>query len=713
MEKTRAFLQRVWKKLIIAGGMIALLFCSMFVVIPLLFPATPSTGDAASWTTLTVLNTDGSLRHNNATYATAWSATTALTNYTTSLYATIGQQFAASSYYISRGFLPFNLTGNVYATWNISSVLLSIAFYSTSAANNTLLLYLPEIGYATPNNPLGLTDYNQANYDSSMLLGSINCTTGAVAVNTYYNITLSMTNLQNIFNFTQNLCKLVLRTYNDVYQLAPTGATSNNTSVFYNENVTFAPKLYIQYSIDPMASGTSNQLRDPFQRKTFYTSVGQRSWVTFNNASGYPPTSASDAWFVLTSTIDNINFVDPIAIGNIGDGIGEGASLYYDSVNNYVHFAYKKVSTRDLAYRCGTPNGTDGSIVFTDETLIDDGNESFFFIMPSIVADSDGYAYVCAQIMGYVNHPAFLFKNAWNNGSWSTSWNYNFTQTASIGAGRGVPLRLLNGKVGVLHCKNGDYVYYSQWNSSSSTPEVKNETVSLDTCIHGDFLSGVTVLDNVHCSYLGAAAENILYRVRNSTSGTWGTETEIVSDAGTTSGAVMNWDKTDDSTRIFFSSKNNNHIYYKQCFHNGTITDATDFYTSTNQLTDNRTLHVSYEVGGYANITIAYQTGVGGTSSGAFHIYMLNIQINGTVLTAGWNEMSAVAQDVGHNLSELNSSLYINNINWTMLTVDYLNGTQWSMQYGTSYNANCTVTAGSELWIYCLDVTATWTHTYE
>ena len=86
-----------------------------------------------------------------------------------------------------------------------------------------------------------------------------------------------------------------------------------------------------------------------------------------------------------------------------------------------------------------------------------------------------------------------------------------------------------------------------------------------------------------------------------------------------------------------------------------------------------------------------------------------------TTLNYEWNTIGAsvIAREVGHSLGEINASLNYDSINWTVITVDYLNGTQWSMLYNTSYNADCMVVAGSEVWIYCLDVTATWTHTYE
>jgi hypothetical protein len=94
------------------------------------------------------------------------------------------------------------------------------------------------------------------------------------------------------------------------------------------------------------------------------------------------------------------------------------------------------------------------------------------------------------------------------------------------------------------------------------------------------------------------------------------------------------------------------------------------------------------------------------------HMMVLSFPTS-TSLTFGFNEVVPWDNDVEKTLGEVNASLNFDAINWTVIWVDYLNGTQWGMQYGTSYNANCTVTAGSELWIYCLDVTAKWTHTYE
>jgi hypothetical protein len=83
-----------------------------------------------------------------------------------------------------------------------------------------------------------------------------------------------------------------------------------------------------------------------------------------------------------------------------------------------------------------------------------------------------------------------------------------------------------------------------------------------------------------------------------------------------------------------------------------------------------------------------------------------------TTLTQGWNSLTATGLDVSKTLGEMNASLNLDSINWTAITVDYLNGTQWSMIFNTSYNSDKLITSGSTLWVYCTDVTAAWNHKY-
>lgn len=83
-----------------------------------------------------------------------------------------------------------------------------------------------------------------------------------------------------------------------------------------------------------------------------------------------------------------------------------------------------------------------------------------------------------------------------------------------------------------------------------------------------------------------------------------------------------------------------------------------------------------------------------------------------TTLTQGWNSLTATGLDVSKTLGEMNASLNLDGISWTVITVDYLNGTQWSMIFNTSYNSDKLITSGSTLWVYCTDVAAAWNHEY-
>jgi hypothetical protein len=83
-----------------------------------------------------------------------------------------------------------------------------------------------------------------------------------------------------------------------------------------------------------------------------------------------------------------------------------------------------------------------------------------------------------------------------------------------------------------------------------------------------------------------------------------------------------------------------------------------------------------------------------------------------TSLTYGWNGFLAWQVDNGQTLGTINASLNSQSIDWSIITVDFLNGTQRSLVCNTSYNSEITVASGSELFIYCLDLAAIWHHTY-
>jgi hypothetical protein len=83
-----------------------------------------------------------------------------------------------------------------------------------------------------------------------------------------------------------------------------------------------------------------------------------------------------------------------------------------------------------------------------------------------------------------------------------------------------------------------------------------------------------------------------------------------------------------------------------------------------------------------------------------------------TNLNVGWNNCTAWGEDVGRTLGEMNASLNFEGISWSVITVDYGNGTQWSLIYGTSYNSEKLIASTSDiLYIYC-NVADQWWHIY-
>ena len=88
-----------------------------------------------------------------------------------------------------------------------------------------------------------------------------------------------------------------------------------------------------------------------------------------------------------------------------------------------------------------------------------------------------------------------------------------------------------------------------------------------------------------------------------------------------------------------------------------------------------------------------------------------------TSLDVGRNNFTAWTADVGHTLLDVNASLHVDNINFTMITFEYPNGTEISLvwiQTTDEYyveNSTMTVTSDTTIWIYCKEA-GEWYHTY-
>jgi len=102
------------------------------------------------------------------------------------------------------------------------------------------------------------------------------------------------------------------------------------------------------------------------------------------------------------------------------------------------------------------------------------------------------------------------------------------------------------------------------------------------------------------------------------------------------------------------------------------------------------------------------------TAGGWSHEYPPPLE---TSLEVGWNSITVFDIDYGRTLVNINASLHLDSINFTVVTFHYSNGTEISLvwiQTTDEYyveNATMTVTSDTTIWIYCKEA-GEWHHTY-
>jgi len=118
--------------------------------------------------------------------------------------------------------------------------------------------------------------------------------------------------------------------------------------------------------------------------------------------------------------------------------------------------------------------------------------------------------------------------------------------------------------------------------------------------------------------------------------------------------------------------------------------------------------------------TSEWQTGTFDTLTEFLNKFGTDLSIvhaTSTILNAGWNSFTAWVADVGKTLIQVNASLHLDNVNFTVITFDYGNGTQISLYWLQATNeywvedTTMTVTSDTTIWIYCLEA-GEWSHNY-
>jgi len=345
-----------------------------------------------------------------------------------------------------------------------------------------------------------------------------------------------------------------------------------------------------------------------------------------------------------------------------------------------------------------------------------------------IVVDYSGYVYLVvnngSNTAWYThdNITVRLWRNDNLDGTWSTTSGFpkNITVT-DLGLWECSPVVLSDDTIAVMMASgeagSPEVNFYGNvsvwfWNGTDLWYEY---ATTLDTYFRDSGTAVVDEYDQIHITY--HASDATIRYARRTAAGVWDRTEDLVWDqdisaSGTTTAmwTVPQIAYDQANNRIFVNWLGNDgylYIAYKYTtsetwaefpFRILNITGTTLPNVCIEKTVANSLLFVS-EAPGTPNILYSYY-------------YDLVSVISDTDLVYGWNNFTAKIVDVGHTLGDMSDSLALDSVGWSVITIDYLNTTQVSMIYGTSFNSEYQITVGAKLWIYCTDAEITWTHTY-
>ncbi|MBA7507053.1 hypothetical protein ES706_05769 [subsurface metagenome] len=298
----------------------------------------------------------------------------------------------------------------------------------------------------------------------------------------------------------------------------------------------------------PSLVGTStsfNATMDPTQRKTFY--AAQRFWVWYSDGTN----------FVYRSSTDGLYWSDAASVGACQ--YGYAGSVWFDGT--YVHYA-RWASNNNNYYRRGTPN-SDGTITWSaDEQTVHDGTSTDVHWTPNITVDSGGYAWIGTQYYdGNLKYP-WVFKNAENDGTWSTATGFPYQlSTTYSDTWRVSVVPLTDSKVYAIYAYKGYAAYGKLWSGSSWGDEETTMSKSYDGYAHSAVAEG----DNVHLVFLHYdLTPGIRYNKRTYGTG-WGTGVTVQADGVDEMAPVLSIDTASGDLYCFWAgSPAADMIYYKK-----------------------------------------------------------------------------------------------------------------------------------------------------
>lgn len=496
-----------------------------------------------------------------------------------------------------------------------------------------------------------------------------------IAFSTFYNSTAAWSNVTKTLNYTAIQWRVWA---ND---------TSNNWNNIPTQSLIATPSLI----------GTTSSafaIDNPNQRKNFFANT--RFWCFYLNVTA--------GYVVYRTSTDRFTWSGTTQMSIIQCLYGDSYSLWFDGTFMYYTIAYYS----SIYYRRGTPN-SNGTITWSasQQTVSTTYNSAF---MPSVIVDSAGYTWI-----GYEDYTGsywypYVIKSGNNDGTWGTTpsgFPYQLSTSPSaqsVWAVTMIPLTVQ--KVFSIYALPTTTIKIKSWNGSTWNAE--KATASAISEMSGIFHSAVAEIDDVHLVFQKYNTYDIIYVRYNYTINAVGTETII--EASTTTWTAPSLSRNPNNNVLYcfwIGTPTAYHIYYSE-FISGTWELHVDWIDeSTEKFTYNYRLASFYNV--YENyIGLIYLTMLGSPYNVRFALLIFT----STDLNVGWNNFTVLSIDVGKTLRQVNASLNFDTINWTIISLEYANGTRYVFVYGYSYNANIQVASvDNTFYIYC-NVEAIWTHIY-
>lgn len=471
-------------------------------------------------------------------------------------------------------------------------------------------------------------------------------------------------------------------------------------------------------------------------------------FFTYANGTDFVYTTSSDGvhWYGINDNNKNPVWIrEGEGILGMEGGLAYGYHIYWyleeRGGTTYVHYEYANENSGcQVKYRRGILNNSGLVTWDTDEQVVYDAPGAQRVAPEAIVVDNNGYPYIIYETGTdepmYYNITNYLSKSKYNNGTWSTASGYpiNVTYTKNEEDNVEHTLEILpNGDIVNIqgmskHLTDGECSWNATikcviWNGTDLTVE----NASGYRPYYRDHFSTIVDNDgNIHLAYHAGAEQYCLYYCRrNYTTGTWDVIDALIQNTATYSSYI---EGVKYPPQITYDADAEYLIV--------DYTTSTSFWGEYSPISSYNWSGKGIRIINFEQVSPAGNTGLYKTTDGwivfavqgkmwgydhltdiwlylydARNTYGYTVIYNST--ESGWNVVSLSEREYGKNFSQVNGSLYHDNVNYTYFEVEWTNGTRWGFYFDWSMNADVVISDDATK-IYIWAVTSgTWTHRYD